>query len=268
METKPHIIHRGKWEGQDFPNAFETFRLYGGGVEADVMLLSDEKTLGVAHPADFGMKDSDIESMSPDTFSKLKVRDVEQTGGAAPFFREYVAGCYDRGIDAFFEVKGSTPKKAAQTARQIVATIVEMQKAGAFKVHSKEQSNFIEQMGIHSFSPEAILSAKQALEETGLSLRLGLTWLTNAEYAKKNTIAATALRYYHDGDTWENAGLKAARELDCNFIFFIEPGKITSDLVRKAHDLDLELYVYIRSNDNTEELRSRLTSIGVDKLLF
>ncbi len=268
METKSHIIHRGKWEGQDFPNAFEAFRLYGGGVEADVMLLNDEKTLAVVHPADFEMRDQDIENMSPDTFAKLKVRTPDQTGGAAPFFREYVAGCYDRGIQVFFEVKGSTPEKAAQTARQIVVTVGEMRAEGAFKVQGKEQPRFIEQMGIHSFSPEAILAAKQALEETGLSLRLGFTWLTSAAHAEKNTIAATALRYYHDGDTWENAGLKAAHELGCNFIFFIEPGKMTPELVRQAHDLNLELYVYIRSSDNTEKLRHRLTSMGVDKLLF
>ncbi|MBI5728677.1 MAG: hypothetical protein HY983_00320 [Candidatus Magasanikbacteria bacterium] len=268
METKPNIIHRGKWEGQNFPNAFEAFRLYGGGVEADVMLLSDEKTLGVVHPADFKMRDPDIENMSPEIFAKLKVRAPDQIGGAAPFFREYVAGCYDRGIQVFFEAKGSTPEKAAQTARQIVVTIGDMRAEGAFKVQGKEPSRFIEQMGIHSFSPEAVMAAKKALEETGLTLRLGFTWLTSAEHVGKNPIAASALRYYHEGDTWENAGLKAAHELGCNYVFFVEPGKMTPELVHEAHEFGLELYVFIRSGDNSEELCKRLTSMWVDKLLF
>lgn len=263
------IMHRGQWEGQEFPNSFETFRLYGGGVEADVMLLNDGKTLAVAHPADFGLKkEASIESMMPEEFGDIKVESGEQRGGAAPLFKEYLAGCYDRGVSAFFEIKGSTPEMAAKVGRRIVETINEMREEDAFMVDGKEHPEFIERMGIHSFSPDAIAEAKRALEETGLKLQLGFTWLSNAERARANPIAAKALEYYHEGDNWERAGLRAAHALGCDYIFFVEPSKITDELVREAHDADLQLYLYLRPDENTKERRESLVALGVDKLLY
>lgn len=262
------IMHRGQWEGQGFPNSFETFRLYGGGVEADVMLLNDGKTLAVAHPADLGLKDAMVESMSPEEFGDIKVKSGEQYGGVAPLFKEYLAGCYDRGVSAFFEIKGSAPEMAVKVARRVVETVKEMREEDAFMVDGKEHPEFLERMSIHSFSPDAIAEAKRALEETGLKLQLGFTWLSSAEYARSNPIAVKALQYYHEGDNWERAGLRAAHELGCDYIFFIEPSKITDELVREAHDADLQLYVYLRPEENTEERRDSLTKLGVDKLLY
>lgn len=269
MSESESIIHRGQWEGQELPNSFETFRLYGGGVEADVMLLNDGKTLVITHPADFGLtKEASIESMTPEEFDDLKAKSSKQRGGAAPLFKEYLAGCYDRGVSAFFEIKGSTPEMAGKTARRVVETIKEMREEGAFVVEGTEHPEFIERMGIHSFSPDAIVEAKRALEETGLKLQLGFTWLSNAERARANPIAAKALKYYHEGDKWERAGLRAAQDLGCDYIFFVEPSKITADLVREAHDGGLQLYVYLRPDENIEERRESLVELGVDKLLY
>ena len=269
-----HIVHRGQWEGQNLPNSFESFRLYKTGLEADVILLNDGKTLAVAHTADFTpqgqpVNDDMFEQMtSPDNFAKIKVSKGEKQGGAAPFFTEYLAGCYDRGISATFEIRASKPEMALKTARRTVETVKEMRDAGTFKVQGKESPEFLEQMAIHSFSAEAITEAQHALEETGLSLKLGFTWLSSYEHASKNPIAATALRYYHEGDNWEQAGLKAAKDLGCNFVFFVEPSKMTAELVQEAHSLGLELYVFIRSNENTLELRKKLLDLKVDKLLY
>ena len=263
-----HIIHRGQWEGQSLPNSFESFKLYKTSLEGDVMLLNDGKTLAVAHPGDFTATDKSFEAMSPTDFGKLKVKKGEQQGGAAPFFTEYLAGCYDRGISATFEIKGSTPEMTAKAARRTVETIKEMQTEGSFKVQGKEDSKFLEEIGIHSFSPDAIVEARRTLAETGLSLRIGFTWLSSYEHAKNNSIAALALRYYEQGKNWEQAGIKAAKELGCNFVFFVEPNKMTAALVQAAHVAGLELYMYIRPNENTPELRNALLQLKVDKLLY
>lgn len=268
MDRKKNIAHRGQWEGQALPNSFETFQSRGGGVEADVMLLSDSHTLAVAHPGDFGEKDEFIQTMSPDEFANLKVKSAKPESTATPFFREYVAGCYDRGIEAFFEIKGSNTETMVRTARRMVETIKDMRSEGAFEVKGKEHPEFWEQMGIHSFSYEAIAEAKKALNETGLRLKLGFVWLNDLERAQQNALAASAANFHKDGESWERSGLKAAKALGCDFIFFIEPAKVTDQLVGEAHALGLELYVYIKSEHNTADTREKLLTMKVDKLLY
>lgn len=268
MDREQHIAHRGQWGVQRFPNSFETFRLSGGGVEADVMLLNDGKTLAVVHPGDFETTDAQIEKTSPKDFAKFKVKNKEQTGGAAPFFREYVAGCYDRGVQPFFEIKGSDTKAAVTTARKVVETIKDMQTEGTFKIQGREHPELLNQMGVHSISPEAVTAAKRALEETGVRLNLGFSWLSNLEYAKQNQLAAEVLRFCQKDESWEESGLRAAKELGCDYIFFVEPSRITNELVEKAHTMGIKLYVYIRPAENSEAVRDKVSAMKVDGLLY
>ncbi|MDO8499671.1 MAG: hypothetical protein Q7S66_03350 [bacterium] len=268
MTVEQHIAHRGKWEGQNSPNSFETFRLYGEGVEADVMLLNDGKTLAVGHPGDWGAKDAFVESMSPEEFAKLKVNSDGKADGAAPFFTEYVAGCYDRGIQPTFEIKGSNTEAAVRVARLIIEKLKDMQAEGAFKVRGEEHPELLEQMGLHSMTVEAVAEAKQAMEETGLRLKLGFSWLSSLEHTRADPVAASAERFHREGDSWESSGLRAAKELGCDYVFLVEPSKITDELVAEAHGLGLELYIFIRATDNTPALRAKLLAMKVDKLLY
>ena len=146
MPGEETIIHRGRWEGQPFPNSFESFRLYGGGVEADIKLLKDNKTLVVAHPADFNTTHEAIEGMDLEEFNKLRVKNGEEEGGAAPLFNEYLLGSYDRGVNVSFEITASTLDRSKQVARQAVETVKRFKEAGAFKVSGQEYPEFIEQM--------------------------------------------------------------------------------------------------------------------------
>jgi len=268
MDSEQTIIHRGKWKDQPFPNSFETFRLYGGAVEADIKLLNDGQTLAVVHPSDFQTTHEVIENMDPSKFDALKVRSGEEESGAAPLFSEYLLGCYDRGVKVSFEITASTVEMAKQAARQAVETVKRLQEDGAFKVNGQEYPEFIEQMAIHSYIPEVVIEAKKALKEIGVKLQLGFSWLTSPDFAKKNPLATTALDYYEEGENWEQAGLRAAKKLKCDFVFLIEPSKITSELVDSAHAFGLRLYVWIRPDENTETQRNRLLELGVDKLLY
>lgn len=275
MSSEQHIFHRGQWKGKDdepgntFPNSFETFGLSSGAVEADVTLLADGETLAMGHIGDFKGRVASLERVTPQDFDVLTVAHEGREANAAPLFKEYLLGCFDRGITCYFEIKGETSESTLRIGEKIAETVASMIHEGAFQVDGKDQSILLQKLvRFHSISPEAVAATQAALARLGLELPVGLAWLSNPEFAKSNPLAVSALSGYHEGDSWEVAGLKKVQEVGGRFIFFIEPDQVTADLVEAAHAQGTELYVYVNPSKNSEALRKKLFDLKVDKLLY
>lgn len=181
---------------------------------------------------------------------------------------EYIAGCYDRGIPALIEIKGSTEEKAVEVAQKTIEAIATMRAAGAFTVGGKERPEYWENMGMHSYSVEVVLAAKKAFRRCGVTLDVGITWLSDEARARTNPLAASALEYHVPGESWEMGGIRAAADLDCDYLFLMEPSHITKRIVDAAHRAGVKLYLYIRPNENSKDLQEKLLALGVDRLLF
>ncbi len=245
------------------PNSFESFReRYRQNVELDVSLLSDGN-IAVLHAKDLGLSQEEIEAISLSEIEKISIPDrAGRDSGLVPTFEEYAFNCLDRGNGLMIEIKASTPDKAQELARKIVQRISKMSRED--KTFS-EHPEYLQEMGLHSFSIEALEAAKQASAELKTDLARGLLWSSKPENAASSNLFASVIERsgYKPGDDWTKKGIELAASLGVESID-LHDSVVDQSMVQYAHEKGLKVFVWVVNDPARAE---QLEDMGVDKII-
>lgn len=259
------IQHRGLSSDRNkgLPNSFESFRKrYGQAIELDVFLLRDG-SLAVLHNKDLGLSQESVEAMSLEELEKLSVPDKEGGEvGRIPLFEEFVFNCLDRGNGLVVEIKASSSEVAEKLSRILVERIARMfTEDRTFSQHPE----FLKQLGLHSFSIEALEAAEGAMKEVNLELPRGLFWPSTPTNSQEMNISATAIERsgFQEGDNWVGKGIDMAEKLGVESIN-LHWSVINEDVVTRAHDKGLRVFAWVV---NAEQKAKELEQMGVDKII-
>jgi len=276
MQEGTFIRHRGLCleSERKTPNSFEALLdQYGVGMECDVFLLKDGN-LAVMHNNDFSqekrkLSQEEVENMTLEDLQKYHVIDraTNQEGGAVPLMDEYIWNAVDRGNPLTIEIKASTPERAEQTARALVAKIAQLKQEGAFGESQRRAEDPEELLSLHSFSVEALQAAQKEMVEQHQQFPLGLFWPSAPERARDMKISQTALEYveYTEGKSmhWAETGIELAKKIGVQSIN-LQESNITPEVVDKAHALGLKVYAWVV---NSPERAQQLIDMHVDHII-
>lgn len=271
-------IHRGLQPDQRTPNTFDgLFRAGRHGVECDIFLLAD-RGIGVVHNNDVQRTQEEIESMSTPEFHLLLARErgtqLERT--PHPMLHELLFQAHDRGTRLMIELKASTTRRAEELAHATVQEMHGLITSGALLRGGDRGEAYIQRfVGLHSFSLEALLSARHAMHRTKLEMPLGVFWASTFDRAAEMTISQTAQhaaiassRYSSDQfrsspQLWALQGLMLAKRIGLDS-FNPHESLVTEELVQRTHQHGLEIAPWVVNKpDRIKELRS----MGVDNII-
>lgn len=246
----------------DQPNSFESFRQrFEQNIEMDVFLLKDGQ-VAVLHNKDLGLTQEQVEEMTLDELEKIKIPNkAGGQEGVVPLFEESIFNNLDRGNGLVIELKASTPEKAVELTEKVMEKISYLLKEDETFLQHPE---YLKQLGLHSFSVEALEAVGRQMEEKNISISRGLLWTSNAKNALEMKISATAIERsgYKDGDDWIEKGIEMAERTKSESID-LHWSVINEEVVKKAHKKGIRVMAWVVNDSKKAE---ELKKMGVDIL--